>query len=356
MSIIPLFGHAALRRRLEDGFTRNALPASLLLEGPRGIGKQRLALWLGGMLLCTGDNPPCGRCQSCGYVAELAHPDLHWIFPRPRLSGDITAEDVRNDYRDAIMDRQAAAGLYPAPSGSEGIFIYTVHTLSGVAALTPAMGSRKVIVIGDAERMVPQEGSEDAANAFLKLLEEPPSNTHLILTSSEPGALLPTIRSRVVSMRASRLTDGEVRAFLEDPVVRSALDNTDSATSIEDRIHLASGAPGTLLADHREGDPMAMARTFVNAAFEGRPAQMRASLALGSSGARGFFSDVLDATCALLAQHARESADRNEPGRALAFAKAIDAAEMAKTRAYSNVNPQLVGTALLREMSSLLHD
>jgi DNA polymerase-3 subunit delta' len=48
--------------------------------------------------------------------------------------------------------------------------------------------------------MVPQEGADAAANAFLKLLEEPPADTTLILTSSEPGALLPTIRSRVVAL------------------------------------------------------------------------------------------------------------------------------------------------------------
>ena len=58
-------------------------------------------------------------------------------------------------------------------------------------------------MIGDAERMVAQEGSDQAANAFLKLLEEPPADTTLILTSSEPGALLPTIRSRSVSVRVA---------------------------------------------------------------------------------------------------------------------------------------------------------
>src|SRR5688500_17626244 len=52
--IIPLHGHAATRARLRDAFERGALPASLLFHGPRGVGKQRLALWLGQLLLCEG--------------------------------------------------------------------------------------------------------------------------------------------------------------------------------------------------------------------------------------------------------------------------------------------------------------
>src|SRR3712207_9415645 len=62
--------------------------------------------------------------------------------------------------------------------------------------------------------MVPQESSPEAANAFLKLLEEPPADTVLILTSSNPGALLPTIRSRVLPVRLLRLPAPEAAGFL----------------------------------------------------------------------------------------------------------------------------------------------
>ena len=74
--------------------------------------------------------------------------------------------------------------------------------------MRPSVGSRKVFVVGDAEAMVPQESSPEAANAFLKLLEEPPADTTLILTSSNPGALLPTIKSRVLPIRLLRLSSG----------------------------------------------------------------------------------------------------------------------------------------------------
>src|ERR671925_228839 len=122
MPIVPLIGHTDLRARFVDATKRNALPASLLLTGPRGVGKQRLALWLGQLLLCTdAARKPCGRCQSCHFALELTHPDLHWYFPRPRLKdSDPDLEDIRADYAEAILERADALGLYAPPSGSEG--------------------------------------------------------------------------------------------------------------------------------------------------------------------------------------------------------------------------------------------
>src|SRR5262245_8181327 len=62
MAIVPLFGHDELRARLSDAMSRQALPASLLLQGPRGVGKQRLGLWLGQLLLCERPTTePCGK-------------------------------------------------------------------------------------------------------------------------------------------------------------------------------------------------------------------------------------------------------------------------------------------------------
>src|SRR5689334_4101651 len=188
MPLVELHGHERLREQLRTAASRGTLPSSLLLHGPRGVGKQRLALWLGQLLLCAGEQPrPCGRCPQCRFSLALTHPDLHWVFPRPRLKdSDPSLEDVRDDYAEAIAERISAHGLYAPTSGTDGIYVATVRAVVRAAALSPAMAARKVFVIGDAERMVSQVGSEEAANAFLKLLEEPPANTTVILTSSEP--------------------------------------------------------------------------------------------------------------------------------------------------------------------------
>src|SRR6266542_1528808 len=252
--IVDIYGHQALRERLLKSLAAGTLPGSILLHGPRGAGKQRLALWLAQALLCMKENPPCGKCQSCTYLRNLTHADLHWVFPRPRLKDADNLEDIRDDYAEAIAERREADGLYAAPSGSEGIFVSTVRTLTKDASLSPALGKRKVFIVGDAERMVVQEGADMAANAFLKMLEEPLADTTIILTSSEPGALLPTIRSRVAAIRVAPLQERDVRGFVEDDAVKTFLDKIDKS-STDERVRRAAGRPGALL----EGDTTARA-------------------------------------------------------------------------------------------------
>jgi DNA polymerase III subunit delta' len=82
--IIDLYGHGLLRARLTESVKAGTLPSSLLFQGARGVGKQRLALWLAELLLCTEKDAPCGTCKACRYTLAITHPDLHWVFPRPR--------------------------------------------------------------------------------------------------------------------------------------------------------------------------------------------------------------------------------------------------------------------------------
>lgn len=353
MPLVDLYGHEELRTRLSRAAGAGSLPASLLLHGPRGTGKQRLALWLAQLLLCANPPGPCGKCRSCQYSRNLTHPDLHWYFPRPRLKdADPDLADVRDDYQDAIAERVSNGGLYAAPPGNEGIFVATVRAIVQEAVMSPAIGSRKVFVIGDAERMVSQEGADQAANAFLKMLEEPAHNTNIILTSSEPGALLPTIRSRTVAVRVAPLPEPAVRAFLSDPVVEEALDTAHGARSINERIQLASGAPGTLFGDDARGRAMAAARRLLDAAAAPQVSERHAAaMAVGASGARGSFTDVLDSLILILAERMRAALHDGNEQRALAVSRAADSVGRARLLAGGNVNPQLITSSLLRDLS-----
>jgi DNA polymerase-3 subunit delta' len=342
--LIPLHGHDALRARLAEQADRGALPASLLFQGPPGVGKQRLALWLGGRLLCEAADRPCGTCQHCKYVAELQHPDLRWVFPRPKLKGtDQTLEEVQEEYEGAVRERVEARGLYARPDGAAGIYPYVTRLLVHLASRSPAMARRKVLVIGDAERMVPQASSPEAANALLKLLEEPPADTTLILTSSEPGSLLPTIRSRVVAFRVAPVAEAPMRQFLADEAASGVLPNEPADVLLR----LAGGAPGALIGTDDSEAAVARARQLLAAADAGAEHALRAAFTSGSAKARGKFTDVLDALTVLLHERARDAAERGDELRAVRAARAIPEVEDAKRAAEGNVNPQLVTARLL---------
>jgi DNA polymerase-3 subunit delta' len=356
VTLLPLHGHAALRERLGDAIRRDALPGSLLLHGPRGIGKQRVALWLAQRLLCTGPEPrPCGSCQSCRYAVTGGHPDIHWYFPRPKLKdSDASPQQVKDDFREAILER-AKTGAYPPPAPTDALYVATVRTIVQSAALAPALGARKTFVIGDAERMVPQEGADQAANAFLKLLEEPPANTNLILTTSEPGALLPTIRSRVVALRVPLLGQADVEAVLAEPAMQDAVAAAGGPGKREEQLRAAAGAPGALLGGAAWADALIGARRLLDAATSrDRRERMRVAFGQGSSKARGAFTTSLDALSTLLHDRVRASTDRGNARGALAAARALDLVEDAKERAAGNVNPQLVAAELLKQLDTLL--
>lgn len=369
--LLPLHGHSALRARLVGAVARGDLPSSLLIEGPRGVGKQQLALWLGRLLLCEdpesdflvgeSDSPKGAgrpsdrtRCRACKLTESIQHPDLQWVFPRPRLKGssDPDLADIREDMAEGIAERLANGGLYEPPGGDEGIFIATIRSIVQTAVLKPAMARRKVFIIGDAERMVSQEGSDQAANAFLKLLEEPPADTTVILTSSEPGALLPTVRSRVIAVRALPLTDAEMKAFVEDKRIAPLL---DLPTNSAELVKSASGAPGRLAERDAWTAAIDQATRFLDAASApDRGRRVRVALSQGVSGARGKFSDTLDALTSLLHDRAQAAAGRGEDKRASGAARAIAVVERTKELATGNVNPQLLTAALIRDLAPLV--
>jgi DNA polymerase-3 subunit delta' len=203
--------------------------------------------------------------------------------------------------------------------------------------------------------MVPQEGADQAANAFLKLLEEPPADTTIIVTSSEPGALLPTIRSRVVAVRVPPLADDDVRAFLADERVAAALARSDAGGSADERLRLAVGAPGTLLGAGGHAESLAHAKRLLEAALAPDPAaRYTVALQQGVAQARGGFSDMLDALTALLHERTRRAMSRSDERHAAGAARAVEAVERAKELAAGNVSPQLVAAALLRDLGALL--
>ena len=379
MSLPDLIGHEEERGALAAAFARKQLPGSLLLHGPAGIGKQRLGLWLAQRMLCETPGPvePCGVCAPCKSVLKLQHPDVHWFFPmpRPKVSGgqDKMGDALEEARAEELELRRAQAFRPSTPSEAVGIYVAHVQTLRRMALARPAMASRKIFLIGDAENLVPQEASPEAANALLKVLEEPPADTTFILTAADPESLLPTIRSRLLPVRVLPLPTEVVERALVQHVQADAKRARIAARLSQGSIGKAlaflpdGDEPGALEALRLEARELLAAATSPNAA-----ARLAAAHATAPSGARGSFLDTLDflslwiRDLAAVAEGADDlvvNADAlkwlkelsvRHPGAARGAADAVHLIEHTRGLTTFNINPQLALASLLRELSHVL--
>ncbi len=367
-------GHADLRDSLQGALARGALPATVLIHGMPGCGKQSLALWLARTRLCTGEHPPCGQCTSCRLALRLEHPDIHWFFPLPRprgsLSGGRLSEALETARHERLAEYRAQPLRQEDATEVKGIYLATVLTIRRRAHRRPAMGPEQFFVVADAEFLVPQEASPEAANALLKLLEEPPDGSRFVLTSSKPGSLLDTIRSRALPIHLPPLSAREVAAFLRDECGTEPAVTEQAAIQSQGSIGAALGYLDTDGAASRQRD---RALGLLQAAASGRRADSyRAALEFRPAGARGLL-DMLAALqlwirdlgaaalgrddCVVNAGELpflRETAQRLNvvPHR---VARAVGQVEEARMLAQGNVNPQLFIAGLLLALEETLN-
>ncbi|HXJ30063.1 MAG TPA: hypothetical protein VNG35_05465 [Gemmatimonadales bacterium] len=315
----------------------------MLLHGPRGVGKQRLGLWLGQLILCENeDREPCGRCHACRMAENLSHPDLHWFIPlepsKKAGDADKQVELVEGALGEELALRRERP-LYGPISGLANHSVATARLLLRRINLTPAMGKRKVFLIGDAERLIPQQANPEAANALLKALEEPPADTVLILTASEPDKLLPTVLSRVVRTRVLSLPDSVVTSFAQAELA----DLKNQARVVAQ----ADGCIGRLLAQlPAVGSGWDAAEAFQTALLGSSADRYATALRQAPFQARGGFTDMLDGLVERLRREAKTGADTAR------IAEAIALVLEARERAQGNVNPQLLTAVLSADLAA----
>src|SRR5436190_586996 len=187
MPIPPLYGHEGTRYRLVGAIASGRLPQALLFEGPEGVGKQRLALWLAQALVCEGGRDTgeaCGKCQHCKLVLTLSHPDVHWFVPvepsRKGADADKQAELVEEAIGEEIAARREHP-LYGPPSILSRVVRVRLARLgdSVVAAFAQqelgvtderALAQRVALADGRIGRLLAEgngAGEADAAHQFL---------------------------------------------------------------------------------------------------------------------------------------------------------------------------------------------
>jgi DNA polymerase-3 subunit delta' len=343
MPLRPLYGHDTVRNKLTNAVRSGRLPQAMLFEGPRGIGKQRLALWLAQALLC-GDSAgaPCGKCPSCKLVSNLSHPDLHWIVPLEPAKKSSDADRQVDAFEAALAEEMTVRRerpLYTLPGGMAVHSLAAVRSVLRRAVLTPAMAPRKVFIIGDAERLIPQRANQEAANALLKLLEEPPADTVIVLTAEDPEALLPTILSRVVRLRMSPVATSVVTSFAQSELPDLSVTSKD--------LTAAGGSIGRLLASQgRQSSTDGQADVFFDTVRGAAADRYAAALRQGPFQARGGFTDMLDGLLHRLRQQALHG-----PGDLERITQAIALVLQAREQAQGNVNPQLLSAVLADDLA-----
>lgn len=371
----PLEGHEVPRNAIATSLLSGKLPNTLLFHGQRGVGKQRLALWTAQLLLCETPRiaGPCDSCDACLRALKLEHPDIHWYFPIPRPPSKGSPERDQEALAEARQDELSRIRSEPLRSRVskevQGLHFGTVRNLLREAAKRPALASRRLFLIADAEELVAQESSPEAANALLKVLEEPPRDTWFILTASEPGRLLPTIRSRAAALSIAPLPKARVVDFLQRMT-------QSTEQEIQRVAPLSEGSIGRALGFLQDGEatgPLEAVRQqafhLLKAALDPRSgARFGHALSFPPAGARGLHELLtsLEGWVRDLAALgvSEEASILNNDGRAWLLrmvrtrvtsparpARALRAIEEARTRAAGNVNPQL----LLMELLSELH-
>lgn len=202
-----ILGQEDVFRQLDQARAAGRLSHAFLFTGRSGSGKTRTAIALAQGLLCSPEDIP-GRKK----VARLVHSDLHFVFPQIK-------DETKDPSRVQALLQAYAKDLYSTLGSSDTatIGIDQVRSLKERVAMAPVEGERRVVIWSQAHRM-----TEPAAQSCLKLIEEPPENTTLILCADDTAQVLPTLVSRCQQVRIRPLSLQTLREHAEAEGSRGA--------------------------------------------------------------------------------------------------------------------------------------
>lgn len=217
MSLEDVQGQPRAVDALRAALAKQQVHHAWLFQGPDGVGKELTASSLAQALVCP-EKPfeGCGKCSSCKRVMNRNHPDVTWVMPE--------AEQV---------ERGIAGRSDFTNTPSRDIRIEQIRKLQERLAFRALESKYKVALFVTAHAM-----NQNAQNALLKTLEEPPKDTVLILISSAPDKLLPTIRSRCAKANFGPLPT----AFIAEKVKASSKKGMEDALANQ----IAAMASGSL--------------------------------------------------------------------------------------------------------------
>ena len=212
MGFQDFYGNAATAGHLRESLRAGRFPHSMILAGPRGAGKYTLALMLAQAVNCLNptesDGLPdfCGCCANCTRIAAAANLDA--LVTEAATARDDMRDADKRETRILIQTHPDVLVVPPDPPQLL-IKLGQVRQAIHVAFYRPPTEARRAFTIFTSSAFM-----KEAANSLLKLLEEPPEHTTLVLLAENPQELLPTIRSRAVVHRLGALPAAELEALL----------------------------------------------------------------------------------------------------------------------------------------------
>ncbi|WP_342348298.1 DNA polymerase III subunit delta' [uncultured Nitrospira sp.] len=217
MAFRDLVGHQQPIKWLQTAVSTNHLGHAYLFHGEPTIGKRLTAIALAQYLHCevpqVAPTPDaCGLCRSCHQIAQATHPDFLLVQP----------EDTQKQNPKITIDQ--------------------IRDIEHLVIYRPLLGSHKICLIDQADSM-----TTEAANALLKTLEDPPDHCLFLLITSRPEHLLPTIRSRCITLRFAPLPSSSIYEFLRERTDREASDARLIAAFAEGRLGSALSCDPTEL-------------------------------------------------------------------------------------------------------------
>jgi len=219
-----LIGNERVKSLLRRILETSRVPGAMLFTGEDGIGKKLFALEIAKALDCRtpAGSEGCGKCPSCVRIAKFNYPQ----------SSD------SDDWKGIVWTDHPDVGMVVAPKRI--LLVEQMRLIEREANYRPYEGKARVFLIEDADKL-----NEASANALLKVLEEPPHTSHIILLTSRPAMLLPTIRSRCQMVRFSPVSAEEIESYLLNNKIVTAAD-------ARIRARVARGSLGRAIADEFE--------------------------------------------------------------------------------------------------------
>lgn len=191
-----LIGNDLVKHTLKLLIANGRVPNSFLFAGDEGIGKRHFALELARNFLCTNaaNDEACGRCATCIRVGEF------------KIPAEPT-EKNKDEFKKVFFGGHGDVGL--VVTYRNFILVDAIRDLEKEANYRPFEGAARFFIVDEADRM-----NDQAANALLKILEEPPTTSYIFLVTARPDSLLPTIRSRCQTLRLAPVGIDEIEQYL----------------------------------------------------------------------------------------------------------------------------------------------